>query len=168
MQPIDLLYKLVTTAENVGMLADHAFERNGLTRPMYRILKVSARGEFTVSDISRFSGVSRQNVQTMVNRMVKNGLLELIDNPGDRRAPLLGPTTAGKRTATKTENDLKALAERFFADPRPEELDPILDALNGALARESDAIATDKPKEDGPHLRHLRKRLEKINPADGD
>ena len=160
MKPIDLFHKLMLGAENLGMLMAHVYERHGLTQPMHRILSVTARKEQSVSDISRLSGVSRQNVQTMVNRMLAAGLIESHPNPRDKRAPLLRPTTAGQQAASEVETYMQKLARRLFTDIEGDRIAELMKALNQALSKESDWM-TKQEQEETSHLRHLRKRLEK-------
>ncbi len=50
----------------------------------------------TVAALSRRLGLSRQSVQQTVNRLVKQGLVEFIDNPDHRTSPLARLTERGK------------------------------------------------------------------------
>lgn len=67
-------------------------------------LKVTAllwRGESTCSEISRFSGVGRANVTSLVDSMERDGLAERRTRPGDRRAVYVRLTRRGRAIARK-------------------------------------------------------------------
>ena len=67
------------------------------------ILKSLAAGEpQTVPAMARLRAVSRQHVQKLVNGLVKDGLVELLDNPAHRRSRLVAITAAGRRVAAAT------------------------------------------------------------------
>lgn len=73
----------------------------------------------TVAQIGRSMGQARQLVQRAANSLRDAGLIESVENPDHKRAPLFRPTAAG--VALKREIDLQA-------DAIAEELLPELDA----------------------------------------
>jgi DNA-binding MarR family transcriptional regulator len=60
----------------------------------------------TVAQIGRSMGEARQLVQRAANSLRDAGLIEAVDNPDHKRAPLLLPTDAGR--AAKREIDVEA------------------------------------------------------------
>ena len=54
----------------------------------------------TVPQLARKRSVSRQHIQTVVNTLMSDGLVERIPNPAHRGSPLVRPTRAG-RTAVR-------------------------------------------------------------------
>jgi DNA-binding MarR family transcriptional regulator len=66
-------------------------------RGVLRVL--SALGPATVPTIARERCVSRQFVQSLVNDLLKAGLVELIDNPAHQRSSLVSLTELGASTA---------------------------------------------------------------------
>jgi DNA-binding MarR family transcriptional regulator len=50
----------------------------------------------TVPQIARRMGLTRQSVHATVNRLVRDGFLELAPNSDHRRSPLVGLTTSGR------------------------------------------------------------------------
>ncbi len=155
----DLFLRLFTSTENLVLLVSHAYETNGLSMPMHRILKFASDREVSVSDIAHHSGVSRQNIQTMVNRMKTEQLLVLKENPADKRAPLLEITAAGKGLAAKMDGELAKIARRLVGNMDADEIESFLESLNGALGKEVEHAG--RADDQGTsHLRRLRKRLE--------
>jgi DNA-binding MarR family transcriptional regulator len=74
----------------------HADER--VTLGMRAVLEFLQRsGAATVPHIARSRHVSRQHIQSLVNPLAEEGLLELRDNPAHRRSPLVTLTTRGER-----------------------------------------------------------------------
>ena len=51
----------------------------------------------TVPTIARRRHVSRQLIQTLVNSLLEQNLVELIDNPAHRRSPLVTLTSTGEK-----------------------------------------------------------------------
>ena len=69
----------------------------GLTSARWQVLGAIALAErpLTVPQIARRMGLTRQSVHATVNRLVRDGLLELAANEDHRRSPLVGLTTQG-------------------------------------------------------------------------
>lgn len=87
---------------NSRMLAagDRLVSDLGLTSARWQILGaiVVAERPQPVAWLARDLGVSRQNVQRIVNDLVKEGFAALKTNPHHRRAPLVVLTEEGRRT----------------------------------------------------------------------
>lgn len=65
--------------------------RLGLLRGLAR------RGPRTMSALARARGTSRQAVQRLARSLEREGIVEILPNPGDRRAPLLALTARGRQ-----------------------------------------------------------------------
>ncbi len=59
-------------------------------------------GPQTVPQMARQRAVSRQHIQTLVNGLLEDGLVELVDNPAHKRSKLVQITAAGLGTAEAT------------------------------------------------------------------
>jgi DNA-binding MarR family transcriptional regulator len=73
------------------------------------LVALEKQGPQTVPQLARAFSTSRQNVQTLVNRMTKTGLLSLARNPDHRKSSLVQMTDKGHRLLTaarKLENRL--------------------------------------------------------------
>lgn len=70
----------------------------GLTGARWQVLSVLGRSPepTTVSELARWMGLTRQSVQRVADALAANGMIELVDNPNHRRAPLLTVTPRGR------------------------------------------------------------------------
>jgi DNA-binding MarR family transcriptional regulator len=71
-------------------------------------------GEQTVPAMARARPVSRQHCQTIVNRLIAQGLAELVENPKHRKSHLVAITKKG-RARFKQMTDRFLVAEDRFA-----------------------------------------------------
>jgi DNA-binding MarR family transcriptional regulator len=55
-------------------------------------------GDATVPGMARARRVSRQRIQTLVNPLLKTGLVESVSNPASKRSPLITLTKTGAKT----------------------------------------------------------------------
>jgi DNA-binding MarR family transcriptional regulator len=69
----------------------------GLTSARWQVLGAIAvaRRPLTVPQIARRMGLTRQSVHATVNRLVRDGFLELLPNADHRRSPLVRLTKSG-------------------------------------------------------------------------
>lgn len=85
-----MLHRAVLAAEAIH-------DGSEVTVPMRAVLEFLRRdGEHTVSAIARARSVSRQHIQVVVNELLDLGLVERIDNPQHRSAPLIRLTPVGE------------------------------------------------------------------------
>lgn len=67
-----------------------------LTSPRWQVLGAIAARPKTVAQIGRDFELTRQGILWLVKSMLKEGLVELIDNPDHRRAKLVRMTPKGR------------------------------------------------------------------------
>ncbi|MGH2401071.1 MAG: MarR family winged helix-turn-helix transcriptional regulator [Candidatus Limnocylindria bacterium] len=112
---------------------------DGQTLARWVVLDAAAAGPTTVARISRTLGYARQSVQRVADLLVADGLAVYQDNPAHRRAKLLAPTTAGRRTARRINERQKAWADALGAEIGEADLATIgrlLDRLLEAMREE--------------------------------
>lgn len=68
----------------------------GQTQARWQTMWTIASGQLTVPQVARRLGVSRQNVQRIVDELRREQLLQLTDNPDHKTSPLLELTAAGR------------------------------------------------------------------------
>lgn len=68
----------------------------GQTQARWQTMWIINTGLFTVPQVARRLGVSRQNVQRITDDLRHEQLLTLIDNPDHKTSPLLQLTAAGQ------------------------------------------------------------------------
>lgn len=72
----------------------------GQTQARWQTMWTAESGPFTVSQIARRLGVSRQNVQRLANELVDEGLAVYTDNPDHKASPLFELTPHGQSVLT--------------------------------------------------------------------
>ena len=99
----------------------------GLTTARWQVLGAVADEARTVSDIARRLGLTRQAVQETADGMARDGLAEYADNPRHRRARLVSPSAAARRSLDTLRPRREAFANLMGAQHS-------LDALRATLA----------------------------------
>lgn len=74
-----------------------------------RLLKIN--GPQTVPQIARYRYVPRQSVQKLANEMLKDGVIELVNNPAHKRSKLLRLTSRGDIVFQEMSDRIAKLAE---------------------------------------------------------
>ena len=95
----DLVLEIFRASARLLTAGDRLVAELGLTSARWQLLGtiVYAERAQPVSWIARDMGANRQNVQRIVNDLVKEGLLEFQPNPHHRRAQLVVLTKAGRK-----------------------------------------------------------------------
>ena len=95
----DLVLEIFRASARLLTAGDRLVAELGLTSARWQLLGtiVYAERAQPVSWIARDMGANRQNVQRIVNDLVKEGLLEFQPNPHHRRAQLVVLTEAGRK-----------------------------------------------------------------------
>ena len=102
-----------------------------LSSSRWKILGALARSghELTVSQIARNMGQSRQAVQSLVNVLSEQGLIEFIDNPHHKRARLVSLSNEGKGIYAQMEDIQVPWANQLADGLAIEDLKTTLDTL---------------------------------------
>lgn len=80
-------------------LAERLHEDLGVNPSMRAVMEsLAAGGAQTVPEIARSKGVSRQHIQSIMNVLLADGLVEARDNPAHRRSPRFELTRRGRAT----------------------------------------------------------------------
>jgi DNA-binding MarR family transcriptional regulator len=81
------------------IISVEAMASGGLTMAQARVLRALARGPRLSCEIARELRITPPTASEMVDLLVRRGLVERHDSPGDRRVTLLQLTAAGKATS---------------------------------------------------------------------
>ena len=81
-------------SRRLGLLSHAREARSHLGRGILHDL--AQHGPQTVPQLARARNVSRQHIQTQVNRLATDGQLEFVDNPAHQRSSLVRISSAGK------------------------------------------------------------------------
>ena len=102
-----LFHRLKAVAEQLHGLGEPSAARRSVLRDL------AGAGPQTVPMMARKRPVSRQHIQTVVNGLLEDGLVELKNNPSHRRSHLVGLTAAGvalaRQMATREQALMSAL-----------------------------------------------------------
>lgn len=104
-------------------------EKCGLSdTAMWVLYLVSEDGvRFTQQDLCRRSCYAKQTINTAVNSLAKNGLVELIPIPGTRNQKRIHLTEAGSELVNRTTKRLKAAEDKAYGYLTEAELKTYLD-----------------------------------------
>lgn len=86
-----------------------------VTRPQSMLLANLALGHHKPSEIARRLGVSRQAIHTTLGQMIEKGILELVDDPDDRRAKLVELSPLGEQMRRDAREAMRIMVETLEA-----------------------------------------------------
>jgi DNA-binding MarR family transcriptional regulator len=87
----------------------------GQTQARWQTMWIIASGQLTVPQVARRLGVSRQNVQRIVDELRRDRLLQLTDNPDHKTSPLLELTNAGRDHLAQINAAAEDVHQRMLA-----------------------------------------------------
>jgi DNA-binding MarR family transcriptional regulator len=134
---------------------DHLTADLGLTSARWQVLGALNQGPLTVTGISGAMGLRRQSAQRLVDELVRDHMLELLENPRHRRAKLVSRTRRGdaafRQLGKRQVKWANALAEGFDPDSLAQllavlrELRERLQRRDSRTARSLSARAVNRP-----------------------
>ncbi|PSB15241.1 MarR family transcriptional regulator [filamentous cyanobacterium CCP1] len=92
-----------------------------------RLLKVN--GAQTVPQIARYRYVPRQSVQKLANEMLKDGVIEFVNNPAHRRSKLMRLTPKGETVFAELSDRIALLSETLAAQKNVDQLQDAVDIV---------------------------------------
>jgi DNA-binding MarR family transcriptional regulator len=107
-----LISETVALFHVLGRAAQAVHEQGVLSAARRGVIRSLRDGPRTVPQLARARPVSRQHIQSVVNGLLDDGLVELVDNPDHRRSRLVGLTPQG-RTLLRAMGEREA---RYLAD----------------------------------------------------
>lgn len=129
-------------------------KRAGLTSARWQVLGAVLRAPLPVSGIAREMGLTRQSVQRLADRLVRDGMADYRPNPRHRRAKLLAPTSRGREAIDVIRPLQHSFADQVTEDLEVEELRQAVRVLDRLIARiEGEPWGPPPPAQDAPALR---------------
>jgi DNA-binding MarR family transcriptional regulator len=128
-ETIALFHRLRWVAEQIYGPDGRSTARRGILRGLLRY------GPQTVPVLARARGVTRQNVQPVVDQLVREGLATLEDNPEHARSRLVRVTDAGAALVTEMDGIDARVLERVGADLPPRDLEATARTLKALRER---------------------------------
>jgi DNA-binding MarR family transcriptional regulator len=84
-----------------------------VTRPQSMVMANLVLGVQRPSDIARNMGVSRQAIHATINQMIDLGIVELTDDPTNRRVKIIKPTTMGETMRVDAQRSMVIMGEEL-------------------------------------------------------
>ncbi|MFR9795660.1 MarR family winged helix-turn-helix transcriptional regulator [Streptomyces sp. MS06] len=109
-----LVDELYETTHRLRQFVEARLRAQGASVARLRALRVLARSEhpLRMRDLSELTGVAARTTTSIVDALERDGLVERVRHPRDRRAYLLRLTEAGQRCHTEAEEvDRRALEQ---------------------------------------------------------
>ena len=102
---LDVIREALRLNGPLAASADALVADLGITGARYQVLAAltALPAPEPVARLARLLGLSRQNVQRIVNELLIDRLVRLDDNPHHRRAKLVVPTPRGRRICEEAE-----------------------------------------------------------------
>lgn len=95
-----LFFKLYQCANMLHKTGSRAVQEEGLTTQQWAVLGALSRPEAAegmgVGELARYLMVSRQNLSGLLNRMERDGHIQINPDPRDRRSRLIFMTVSGR------------------------------------------------------------------------
>lgn len=116
-----------------------------VTRPQSMVMTNVVLGVTRPSDIARNLGVSRQAIHVTIGQMIDLGMLELVDDPHDRRSKIVAIATTGALMRQSAQEAMRLIGlelRRRIGDAKVDALSAALAADWGAPLAWSDADLT--------------------------
>jgi DNA-binding MarR family transcriptional regulator len=134
---------ILSTFRTNGLLlaaGDQLAAEHGLTSARWQVLGAIALAQrpLTVPQVARRMGLTRQSVHTTVNRLLADGLVELVPNADHRRSQLVRITELGELRYRAIDEKQAAWVNELAAGLRPSELETTARVL-GELCRRLEA-----------------------------
>jgi len=130
-----LINETVLLFHRLRIVADQVHHHGEMTGPLRGLLRsLDKLGEQTVPQMARARSVSRQHVQALINRLVEEGLVELIANPAHKRSPLARLTADGKKTVNAMNREEAKLLSKADLGVTDKDLREVVETLRTVRA----------------------------------
>ncbi|MED7931717.1 MarR family transcriptional regulator [Nonomuraea sp. LP-02] len=125
------------------VLVRHFNERlgeHGVSTPRFRLVVEVARSQpVRLTELALAVGIAQGTASTLVDALVRDGLLERQTSADDRRSVLLRVTAQGAALAQNWTAGYELAAEELFRPLTPEQLSTLVDILRTLSAGEASA-----------------------------
>jgi DNA-binding MarR family transcriptional regulator len=117
----------------------------GQTQARWQVLSVLSEGDWTVPNIARRLGVTRQAVQRTADQLSRDGSIEFEANPNHERSPFARPTPAGLTALAATTAAASDWNEHAATELKASDLDiarSVLQTLSTAAVKPLRSLGT--------------------------
>ena len=156
---MEVFYRLKRVSHLIGLLIAGHHREDALSHARMRLLTHLVMSKLQgddsgllPSELSRFLGISRNTVSTLLNGLEAQGLIERHLHPDDRRQWLVRVTPEGEALIRARAPELAAFISSLFDVLTVEEqrsLMALLDKLHAGLAQRAEALASHRTASPG-------------------
>jgi DNA-binding MarR family transcriptional regulator len=148
-QAVEHLFSELFAAAGEGRRwGDQLTARDGQTQARWQLMWTAAAGSWTVPQIARRLGVSRQNIQRLTNELISEGLVNLDQNPDHKSSPIVRLNSAGQEVLNRINTSAAASNRQIHTSlgaQRINELRTALRDLADLIKQLEQAAATTAP-----------------------
>ena len=125
----DLVLEIFKLNGSLKTAGDQLSKDLGLTSARWKVLGALGQGPLTVSQIARKMGLTRQNVQQLVNNLAQKELVSLKENPDHQTAKLIQLNDSGRDVLGRISLKQIEWANRISSALETRELETALKTL---------------------------------------
>ncbi len=125
----DLVLEIFKLNGSLIIAGDQLSKDLGLTSARWKVLGALEQGPLTVSQIARKMGLTRQNVQQLVNTLAQKELLFLKENPDHQTAKLIDLSRSGRDVLNRISLKQIEWANRISSTLETKDLETTLKTL---------------------------------------
>jgi DNA-binding MarR family transcriptional regulator len=122
-ETIALFHRLSWVADQIYGEQGHGVARRGILRGLVRY------GPQSVPQLARARSVRRQTIQPIVDALVREGVVELIDNPAHMRSRLVQATAVGVEIVERMDRVDARVLRAVGSDIAPQDLEVTITTL---------------------------------------
>ncbi|MCV7178622.1 MarR family transcriptional regulator [Mycolicibacterium sphagni] len=113
---VDLADAFGRAGKTLVRALDERLGDHGVSTPRSKVLfEVNRCGPVRLTDLARTIGITQGTASTLIDALVREGLIERSPDDSDRRVTLLKTTTAGRAQAEAWATAYTAAAEELFS-----------------------------------------------------
>lgn len=136
-QTVPALYKWFLRSDGTGI---------NTKLPIYNVLKfIQREGPISMSAVAQALYYSKQNLTHIVDQLVKDGLVERISDPSDRRVLKIAVTDQGRTFITQNKETLKNRLVEDLSHLNEEDLGQLSEAFKTVKKRLPKMLHPDRP-----------------------
>jgi len=125
--------EIVEVIPQIARFLGHEMRRNGpvaVSMPQLKVLNFISRNPGTsVSSAADDLGVTKASASDLIDRLVKKGYVERVEDPSERRKVLLTLTQAGKGFLIQVKGSARSCAASVLAKVSSAKLAKVVDSL---------------------------------------
>jgi DNA-binding MarR family transcriptional regulator len=115
-----LFFRLFQVANTLHTKGTQAIEEFGVTTQQWSVLGALSRPQaaegMSINDLSRFLLVSRQNLTGLLSRLERDGLIERVTSPDDRRSRKVKLSAQGNALWLKLQDPIRNFYDQALRD----------------------------------------------------